>query len=148
MTSIRSGLRKRKRAESPQQTEPQVTEEWVDEDKLELWEVKLFGEKQEKTVTRTVSGKLPSQRQNDASASNSPAGGSSSGTKTLVVGSKSTPDEIKEKMEQQLKLQRAAHQQKRSLEVKPQQQTGKNNINHKYGKVLLKMVKLTIFSSC
>ena len=44
-TSIRSGLRKRKRAESPQKTEPQVTEEWVDEDKLELWEIKQFGEK-------------------------------------------------------------------------------------------------------
>lgn len=44
-TSIRSGLRKRKRAESPQKTEPQVSEEWVDEDKLELWEVKQFGEK-------------------------------------------------------------------------------------------------------
>lgn len=43
--SIRSGLRKRKRAESPQQTEPQVTEEWVDEDKLELWEIKQYGEK-------------------------------------------------------------------------------------------------------
>lgn len=43
--SIRSGLRKRKRAESPQQTEPQVAEEWVDEDKLELWEIKQYGEK-------------------------------------------------------------------------------------------------------
>lgn len=44
-TSIRSGLRKRKRAESPQKTEPQVSEEWVDEDKLELWEIRQFGEK-------------------------------------------------------------------------------------------------------
>lgn len=44
-TSIRSGLRKRKRAESPQKTDPQVSEEWVDEDKLELWEIKQFGEK-------------------------------------------------------------------------------------------------------
>lgn len=48
VTSIRSGLRKRKRAESPQPTEPQITEEWVDEDKLELWEIKFMGEKQEK----------------------------------------------------------------------------------------------------
>lgn len=45
VTSIRSGLRKRKRAESPQQTDPQVNEEWIDEDKLELWEIKQFGEK-------------------------------------------------------------------------------------------------------
>jgi nucleosome-remodeling factor subunit BPTF len=42
---IRSGLRKRKRAESPQQTDPQVNEEWIDEDKLELWEIKQYGEK-------------------------------------------------------------------------------------------------------
>lgn len=42
---IRSGLRKRKRAESPQQTDPQVNEEWIDEDKLELWEIKQYGER-------------------------------------------------------------------------------------------------------
>ena len=45
VTSIRSGLRKRKRAESPQQTDPQVNEEWIDEDKLELWEIKQYFEK-------------------------------------------------------------------------------------------------------
>lgn len=45
MTSIRSGLRKRKRPESPQCTDPQVSEEWVDEDKLDLWEIKQYGEK-------------------------------------------------------------------------------------------------------
>jgi hypothetical protein len=45
VTSIRSGLRKRKRAESPQSTEPQVTEDWVDEDKLELWEIKQYGDR-------------------------------------------------------------------------------------------------------
>jgi nucleosome-remodeling factor subunit BPTF len=43
--SIRSGLRKRKRAESPQQTDPQVNEEWIDEDKLELWEIRQYVEK-------------------------------------------------------------------------------------------------------
>lgn len=45
VTSIRSGLRKRKRPESPQSTDPQVSEEWVDEDKLELWEIKQYGER-------------------------------------------------------------------------------------------------------
>jgi nucleosome-remodeling factor subunit BPTF len=45
VTSIRSGLRKRKRAESPQSTEPQVTEEWVEEDRLELWEIKQYGDR-------------------------------------------------------------------------------------------------------
>jgi nucleosome-remodeling factor subunit BPTF len=45
VTSIRSGLRKRKRAESPQSTEPQVTEEWVDEERLELWEIKQYGDR-------------------------------------------------------------------------------------------------------
>lgn len=45
MTSIRSGLRKRKRPESPHSTEPQVSEEWVDEDKLELWEIKQYGDR-------------------------------------------------------------------------------------------------------
>lgn len=45
VTSIRLGLRKRKREEAPQSTEPQVTETWVDENKLELWEIKQFTEK-------------------------------------------------------------------------------------------------------
>jgi nucleosome-remodeling factor subunit BPTF len=43
--SIWSGLRKRKRADSPQQTDPQVAEEWIDEDKLELWEMRQYIEK-------------------------------------------------------------------------------------------------------
>ena len=129
MTSIRSGLRKRKRAESPQQTDPQVTEEWVDEDKLELWEIKQYGERQEKThllpVTRTSTGKLPPARQYEVQSGGSGAGNSSgnqvnngSTTRTLIVSSKATPEEIKEKMEQQLRLQRAAHHQKRALELK------------------------------
>lgn len=130
VTSIRSGLRKRKRAESPQQTEPQVTEEWVDEEKLELWEIKLFGEKQEKTMTtRTVTGKLPPQRHilADTSTGNTQSNANKTiVTKTtIVVGPKATPEEIKEKMEQQLRIQRAAHNQKRQLELQKQQQQGK-----------------------
>uniref|UniRef100_A0A2M4CMW7 Putative nucleosome remodeling factor subunit n=1 Tax=Anopheles darlingi TaxID=43151 RepID=A0A2M4CMW7_ANODA len=128
--SIRSGLRKRKRAESPQQTEPQVSEEWIDEDKLELWEVKLYGEKQDKLaaasfqpVTRNSTGKLPVNRQNDTS---SPAGVSANKSSTLstssstVISTKTSREEINEKMEQQLRIQRAAHNQKRALEMKQQ----------------------------
>lgn len=45
VTSIRLGLRKRKRADSPQHTEPQVTEEWIGEEKMELWEIRQYGER-------------------------------------------------------------------------------------------------------
>ena len=45
---IRSGLRKRKRAESPQQAEPKVVEDWVDEEKLELWEIRAYREKMDR----------------------------------------------------------------------------------------------------
>ncbi|XP_072386734.1 nucleosome-remodeling factor subunit NURF301 isoform X2 [Diabrotica undecimpunctata] len=100
VTSIRSGLRKRKRPESPQNMDPQVSEEWVDEDKLELWEIKQYGEK-----SRT--GNLPPAKPTIEAPD----------IKVAVSG-KATPEEIKEKMEQQLRLQRAAHQQKRALEVK------------------------------
>lgn len=48
VTPSRSGLRKRKRAESPDNAEPEVKEEWVDEDKFEVWEIRLYGEKLEK----------------------------------------------------------------------------------------------------
>ncbi|XP_059054430.1 nucleosome-remodeling factor subunit NURF301 [Achroia grisella] len=98
VTSIRSGLRKRKRAESPQNTEPQVSEEWVDEDKLELWEVRQYGERTERAtpVTRTSTGKLPQRTQPPPPPNAS---------------------DLKDKMEQQLREQRAAHQQKRALEI-------------------------------
>ncbi|XP_044753874.1 nucleosome-remodeling factor subunit NURF301 isoform X3 [Coccinella septempunctata] len=114
VTSIRSGLRKRKRPESPQSTNPQVTEEWVDEEKLELWEIKLYGDK-----SRT--GNLPPAR-TIIDPSDIP--------NKVIVG-KPTAEEIKEKMEQQLRLQRAAHQQKRAQE-------GKNQAGH-----ILKMVGTT-----
>lgn len=38
-----------------------------------------------------------------------------------VVMNKASAEEIKEKMEQQLRIQRAAHQQKRALEMKTPQ---------------------------
>lgn len=44
-TPQRSGLRERKRAESPKLTEPSVTEKWMPEESMELWEIKMFGEK-------------------------------------------------------------------------------------------------------
>ena len=43
--------------------------------------------------------------------------GSNSGMSDQLVSGKATPEEIKEKMEQQLRIQRAAHQQKRALET-------------------------------
>uniref|UniRef100_A0A182S7G2 Uncharacterized protein n=1 Tax=Anopheles maculatus TaxID=74869 RepID=A0A182S7G2_9DIPT len=128
--SIRSGLRKRKRAESPQQTEPQVSEEWIDEDKLELWEIKLYGEKQEKLVaasaaqpvTRNSTGKLPvnNRLHDSSSATASPGGGTANSNKSSggSASSKVSRDEINEKMEQQLRIQRAAHNQKRAMELK------------------------------
>ncbi|XP_068630011.1 nucleosome-remodeling factor subunit NURF301 isoform X2 [Battus philenor] len=116
VTSIRSGLRKRKRAESPQNTEPQVSEEWVDEDKLELWEVRQYGERAERItpVTRQTTGKLP-QRNLSSTPSNAA--------------------DLKDKMEQQLREQRVAHQQKRALEMSqdklkttPNQHSGKSTL--------------------
>ncbi|XP_045474832.1 nucleosome-remodeling factor subunit NURF301 isoform X2 [Harmonia axyridis] len=125
VTSIRSGLRKRKRPESPQSTNPQVSEEWVDEEKLELWEIKLYGDKLEKAnaqvITRSRTGNLPPARTII----------DPSDTPNKIIAGKPTPEEIKEKMEQQLRLQRAAHQQKRAQE-------GKNPGGH-----ILKMVGTT-----
>ncbi|XP_025163350.1 nucleosome-remodeling factor subunit NURF301 isoform X1 [Harpegnathos saltator] len=119
VTSIRSGLRKRKRPESPQSTEPQVTVEWVDEDKLDLWEIKQYGDRLEKAnaqiITRSRSGVpqpvVVSGNRTSSTTSNTTGAGDQ------LVSGKATPEEIKEKMEQQLRMQRAAHQQKRALET-------------------------------
>ncbi|XP_022221729.2 nucleosome-remodeling factor subunit NURF301 isoform X3 [Drosophila obscura] len=116
VTSIRSGLRKRKRAESPQPTEPQISEEWVEEDKLELWEIKFIGEKQEKARLSTVTRSVAS-RQLESSGGNSPStptNGTPGGAGRVQLAPKPNED-VKEKMEQQLKLQRAAHQQRKVI---------------------------------
>lgn len=60
ITPIRSGLRKRKREEVPQQTEPEVLENWIPEEKLELWEVRAYRDRLDRdrnaAVTRTRTG--------------------------------------------------------------------------------------------
>ncbi|KAK0170901.1 hypothetical protein PV328_008686 [Microctonus aethiopoides] len=101
VTSIRSGLRKRKRPESPQSTEPQVSEEWVDEDKLELWEIKQYGDRSRSGPPQTV---VIGANRNSSSM-------------TDQVSGKASAEEIKERIEQQLRIQRAAHQQKRAMET-------------------------------
>lgn len=44
-TPQRLGLRVRKRAESPKVKEPTVTEKWVPEEELALWQIKHFHDK-------------------------------------------------------------------------------------------------------
>ena len=57
---IRSGLRKRKRAESPVSADPRVQEVWVDELNLELWEIRAYRERldreRERLTTRRQAG--------------------------------------------------------------------------------------------
>ncbi|XP_025834391.1 transcription initiation factor TFIID subunit 11-like [Agrilus planipennis] len=61
-------------------------------------------------ITRSRTGNLPPARPTIDSAHEPPS--------KITVTTKATPEEIKEKMEQQLRMQRAAHQQKRALELK------------------------------
>ena len=57
---IRSGLRKRKRAESPVSADPRVEEVWVEEMSLELWEIKAYRDRldrdRERLTTRRQAG--------------------------------------------------------------------------------------------
>lgn len=43
-TPQRSGLRERRRPESPENKLPTVAENWVPEEDLDLWEIREFGE--------------------------------------------------------------------------------------------------------
>ncbi|XP_005095843.3 nucleosome-remodeling factor subunit NURF301 [Aplysia californica] len=101
-TPQRSGLRERKRIEAARQTEPSVTEVWVPEEVLELWEIKQFGEKLEK------------QRQ--AAQQEKAVEKTSVVTVQTTVGSQQSAAQIKAQMEQQLKQQRLALAQKRIQE--------------------------------
>jgi uncharacterized protein YllA (UPF0747 family) len=71
-------------------------------------------------VTRTSTGKLPVTKTTETVADTKEQT-TSQQSNQKSVNTKQTPEEIKEKMEQQLKLQRAAHHQKRALEMKQQQ---------------------------
>lgn len=109
--STRTGLRKRKREDNPQNTEPQVAECWIDENKMELWEIKAYGERLERanaqqalTRTRSSTGALQKAQENKANM-----------------------EEMKEKMEAQLKAQRAAHQQQRKGQLQQQQAESSNS---------------------
>ncbi|ODM94816.1 hypothetical protein Ocin01_11866 [Orchesella cincta] len=62
ITPSRIGLRKRKRAESPDKTEPVVTEDWVDEEKLELWEIRYYGDRIDRKHDRKSESNTPSTR--------------------------------------------------------------------------------------
>lgn len=66
-------------------------------------------------ITRSRTGNLPPTRAISDGSSDSPV------LNKVTLGNKATPEEIKEKMEQQLRIQRAAHQQKRALELKTTQ---------------------------
>ncbi|KAK8737064.1 hypothetical protein OTU49_004783, partial [Cherax quadricarinatus] len=100
--SQRSGLRKRRRAQSPVNTQPQSIEEWVDEDKLDLWEIRFFGERLERAavVTKRTVGERGESIQ-------------------TVTTQGASPAEIRARMEEQLKIQRANFNQKRALENTP-----------------------------
>lgn len=80
-------------------------------------------------TTRTTTGKLPLQRNAETTSSHlagtsrtapsTPATPSAPvvNSKQIVVGHKATSDEIKEKIEQQLRIQRAANHKRRTLEM-------------------------------
>ncbi|KAK7079315.1 hypothetical protein SK128_021119 [Halocaridina rubra] len=105
--SQRSGLRKRRRAQSPVNKEPQSIEEWVDEDRLDLWEIRFFGERLEKaaTITKKSIGEKGECIQ-------------------TVTTRGSSPAEIRARLEEQLKIQRANFNQKKALESTPPAKSG------------------------
>lgn len=65
-------------------------------------------------ITRSRTGNLPPSRILESGSENNTPN-------KITLGNKATPEEIKEKMEQQLRIQRAAHQQKRAIELKTTQ---------------------------
>ncbi|XP_054160935.1 nucleosome-remodeling factor subunit BPTF-like [Oppia nitens] len=91
-TPIRSGLRERRRPESPKMRGPSVTECWVPEEELELWEIRQFGEKVEKQQ------QLAKQR-------------------AAEEAQRQNSEKIRKQMEEQLKKQREALHQKRMAEA-------------------------------
>ena len=104
---IRSGLRKRKRAESPVQAEPQVAEKWIDEHELELCDIRAYRDKLERgndvPITRTNNGRnIKAPERYDPSDLHE------------VKKRNSTSSEMKAKFDAQIKEQREAFKASRS----------------------------------
>lgn len=91
-----------------------MSEEWVDEEKLELWEVRQYGERAERMtpLTRTSTGKLPPRA---APAGSAPAVAAAAAAAPAPAPANAA--ELKDRLEQQLREQRAAHHQKRAQEM-------------------------------
>ena len=90
----RSGLRKRKLVEAPKFSQPIVTEEWIEEDRLDLWSIRHYHERAERANTPTLTRFKGTPQ-------------------SAIKHTGATMEELKEKAEQQLRAQRAAHQQKK-----------------------------------
>lgn len=84
-------------------------------------------------TTRTSTGKLPQarahadspiQNRTNTVVRNVSTASPLANSKQIIVGPKASAEEIKEKMEQELRLQRAEHHKKRTLEMM-QQKKGK-----------------------
>merc|ERR1719228_2757223 len=106
---IRSGLRKRKRAESPVSADPRVEEDWVDEADLELWEIKAYRDRLDRE--RTAVG----TRRNTGTTIKAPEKFDPSDMERTkrVLGSSSLQD-LKAKTEESMIQQRAAFKAGRS----------------------------------
>jgi nucleosome-remodeling factor subunit BPTF len=103
VTPSRSGLRKRKMVEAPKLSQPIVTEEWVDEDRLELWVIKQYHERIEKAAAMAAAASTTTSTPHLTRLKSTP--------QTMGPGGKPmTMEELKAQAEQQLRAQRTAHQ--------------------------------------
>ena len=109
LSVFRSGLRKRKRAESPVNADPRVEEVWIDEADLELWEIKSYRDKLDRE--RTAVG----TRRNTGTTIKAPEKFDPSDMERTkrVLGSSSLQD-LKAKTEESMREQRAAFKAGRS----------------------------------
>lgn len=102
VTPSRSGLRKRKMVEAPKLSQPIVTEEWVDEDRMELWVIKHYHERIERAAA-TAAAATTTTLSSLTRLKGTP--------QTMGPGGKPlSMEELKAQAEQQLRAQRTAHQ--------------------------------------
>ncbi|VVC31946.1 Hypothetical protein CINCED_3A007015 [Cinara cedri] len=109
VTPIRSGLRKRKREETPKNTAPQVSEVWVDESKLELVEIKQFHERVEREIQMKQSMKTRASSAFTNKLLNTDSSHNRNINDKLCVQNSETTEHIKEQLEQSLRAQRLAY---------------------------------------
>ena len=105
-----------------------MTEEWVDEDKVDIWEIRLYGDKQEKKVEKKPEVPITRTKTGVALVKPEKLDPSTTTNGTTSISATKAAEIMKDHYETEMKMQRAVHLSKRDNHVKSTAANGKSQM--------------------